>query len=105
MEKIELNNYQSIFYFIWDNTEETIKGVNEYLKITKGENWSCGRCYDEKTDSNTSDTLFISEKDGIGTLSSFYYKGEYVIDFGNCFWGLKKEDFDKGDFIEKWKQK
>ncbi len=35
----------------------------------------------------------------------FYYKGEYVIDFGNCFWGLKKEDFDKGDFIEKWKQK
>jgi len=105
MEKIELNNYQSIFYFIWDNTEETIKVVNEYLKITKGENWSCGRCYDEKTDSNTSDTLFISEKDGIGTLNSFYYKGEYVIDFGNCFWGLKKEDFDKGDFIEKWKQK
>lgn len=105
MEKIKLNDYQSIFYFIWDNTEETIKMVNEYLKITKGSDWSCGRCWDEETKSNTSDTLFISEKNGIGTANSFYYSGEYVVDFGNCFWGLKKEDFDKRDFIEKWKQK
>jgi hypothetical protein len=105
MEKIKLNDYQNIFYFIWDNTEETIKMVNEYLKLTKEDNWSCGRCWDEETKSNTSNALFISEKDGIGTTNSFYYLGEYVVDFGNCFWGLKKDDFDKGDFIEKWKQK
>jgi hypothetical protein len=39
--------------------------VNEYLKLTKGDNWSCGRCWDEETKSNTSSTLFISEKDGM----------------------------------------
>lgn len=105
MEKIKLNDYQSIFYFIWDNTEETIKMVNEYLKITKGDEWSCGRCWDEETKSNTSDTLFISKKEGTITNNSFYYVNEYVVDFINCFWGLKKGDFDKGDFIEKWKQK
>jgi hypothetical protein len=31
--------------------------------------------------------------------------GEYVIDFGTSFWNLNKEDFDKGDFIEKWQKK
>lgn len=105
MEKIKLNNYQTIFYFVWDNTEEKIKMVNEYLKITKGDNWYCGRCWDDNTKSNTSDTLFISKKEGIGTTNSFYYLGEYVVDFVNYFWGLKKEDFDNGDFIEHWKQK
>jgi hypothetical protein len=101
MEKIKLNDYQTIFYFVWNNSEETIKMVNEYLKITKSDNWSCGRCWDEETKSNTSDT-FISKKGN--TINSFYYLDEYVVDFINCFLGLKKEDFDKGDFIQKWKQ-
>jgi hypothetical protein len=101
MKKLKLNDYQSIYYFIWDNTEETIKMVNEYLKITKGKNWTCGRCWDEKTKSNTSDTLFISKKEGTSTNNSFYRINEYVVDFVDCFWGLEKEEFDKGDFIEK----
>ena len=105
MKKIKLNEYQTIFYFIWDNTEETIKMLNDYLKITKGDNWSCGRCWDDNTESNTSDTLFISKKEGTMTINSFYYTNEHVVDFVNYFSGLKKEDFDKGDFIERWKQK
>ena len=104
MKKIKVNEFQNIFYFIWDNQEETINMVNEYLKTIKGDNWSCGRCWDENTKSNTSDTLFISTKDGTFTDSSFYSIGEYVVDFINCFWGLSQEKFDKGDFIENWKE-
>jgi hypothetical protein len=43
MENIKLNDYQNIFYFIWDNREETIKMVDEYLKLTKGDNWGVRR--------------------------------------------------------------
>jgi hypothetical protein len=100
MEKIELNNYQSIFFFIWDNTEETIKDVNEYLKITKGENWSCGRCYDGR------DILFISGIKGttVRYRSDNFQVGQYVIDFGGYFLRLEKAAFDRGDFIEDWKK-
>lgn len=100
MEKIILNDYQNIFYFVWDNTDETIKMVNEYLKITKGKNWSCGRCWDDKTKSNTSDVLFISNNEG----TSFFKINEYIIDYLTCFGGLKKEKFDNGDAIEIWKK-
>jgi hypothetical protein len=104
MEKIKLNDYQTIYYFIWDNKEETIKMVNEYLKTTKGNNWSCGRCLDEETQLNTSDTLFISKKEGVCSSNSFYRTGEYVVDSLSHFWGLAKNEFEKGDFIETWKR-
>jgi hypothetical protein len=99
MEKIKLNEYQNIFYFIWDDKDETIEMTNRYLKITKGSNWSCGRCLE-------SDVLFIQIKDSIDNMNcfDFYTIGQYVIDFGDTFWGMSKEDFDKGDFISNWKQ-
>ena len=95
MKRLKINDYQTILYFVWDNNIETVKMFNEYLKITKGDNWTCG---------NENETLYISEKDGIGTSSSFYKIGEYIIDFGTSFLGLNEKDFDKGDFIEKWQE-
>lgn len=105
MNEIKINKYQTIFYFVWDNKEETIDMVNEYLKITKDDNWSCARCVNDGTQSNASDVLYISKKSGDLTSTSYYYINDYVIDFVDCFRGLKKEEFDKGDFIEQWKQK
>ena len=102
MEKIALNEYLNIFYFIWDNKDETIDMVNNYLKKVKGDNWSCGRCWNEKTKSNTSDNLFISKKEGTMESNSFYRTNEYVIDFGDCFWGLSEADFEDGGFVDRW---
>jgi hypothetical protein len=102
MEKIVLNENQSIFYFIWDNDNETIKKVNDYLKTKKDNHWSCNRCWNEDSNSDTNDTLYISKKEDILETTSFYYVGEYVVDFGNSFLGFSKNDFDSGDFIDDW---
>ena len=104
MEKIKLNEYQNIFYFIWNDSDETIKMVNEYLKITRGDNWICGRCWNEETNSNTSKHLYISESRSNGKTNNYYNVGEYVIDFRNYFRGLTKDQFDSNEFIEQWKQ-
>lgn len=95
MEKIKLNEYQNLFYFIWDNDDKTIQMVNEYLKITKDENWKCLRCWDDETNSNSSDVLCISEKSGTFTSNSFFEVGRYVVDSGTHFFGYEKEEFDK----------
>ena len=34
--------------------------------------------------------------------NSFYRTNEYVIDFGDCFWGLSEADFEDGSFVDKW---
>lgn len=100
MIRIKVNQYKDTHYFIWDNKEETIQKVNEYLKVVKGDNWECIRCWDEKTQSNTSDTLCISEDCGDGMSNSFYYLGEYVIDSGRSFWGYSEKEFNDGKWIE-----
>ena len=100
MNKIALNKYRDTYYFKWDNKDETIEMVNEYLKTTKGHNWSCLRCWDEETNSNTSDVLCISEKFGTSTSNSFYQIGEYVIDTKRSFWGYNEEEFKRGDWKE-----
>lgn len=74
------------------------------MLITKNENWSCGRCLDKQIKSNTNNIFYISENYGNMSSNSFYQMNEYVVDFGDYFLGLKKEDFDKDYIIEKWKK-
>ena len=95
MQKIKINIFRDIFYFVWDNKQDTIDIINEYLKLTKDENWSCGRCWDENTQSNTSNTLYISVKKGTAKYSSFYQVGDYLLDNGNYFEKHSKEGFDE----------
>lgn len=79
MYKFKLNKFQESYAFLWDNKDETIEVINQYLKEVKGDNWSVGRCWNEKTEKNDSDTLFVSEKDGPYTSNTFFKIGEYVL--------------------------
>lgn len=104
MEFITINEFKKLYYFIWDNNDDTINNVNEYLSKVKGENWSCKRCWDEETNSNTSETLCISKKEGNSSINYFYEKGEYVADFGDFFIGFEEEEFNEDIVIKKWEK-
>jgi len=99
MEKIKFNKYIDIFYFIWDNKDETIEMVNEYLKNTKGEHFKCGRCWDPNTESNTSENLYISETTDEYQTNSWFRIGEYVVDCIDFFAVYSDEQFSEEEII------
>lgn len=81
MEK--LIRTQEILYTVWDNKDETLESItkemlskfyeDEYFKIT------VGRCYNESTGKNDSDTMFISTTVENGTSTSYHRVGEYIV--------------------------
>lgn len=99
MFKFKLNKYKDSCGFLWDNDDNTLKDINEYLSVVKGDQWSAGRCYNEKTNENDLDTLYISESDSVGTCSSFYKVGTYLLDFGDVF-RVYHNDEDLKRYIE-----
>jgi hypothetical protein len=99
MKKLNLNNYKSIYYILWDNTDNTINDINEYFKNNK-RNYICNRNWDDNTKSNSGDILCISEKMYDTSMTDFFRIGEYVIDLGDHFMSMSKEDFELGEKLE-----
>lgn len=93
MKTLKINNYKQVYYIIWDNTDETLNVITEYLKETGRNNWDCCRNYIEETNSNTGDILCINERMGSSNMSTFFRLGEYVVDSDGVFISYTKEEF------------
>lgn len=93
MYKFKINKFQESFAFLWDNKNETIDLINEYLKEVKGSTYKAGRCFNADTNTNDSDILCIIEND---ECSTFFNVGEYIIHTkGGYFYPYSKEDLVK----------
>lgn len=90
--KFKLNKYNDSYCFIWDNKDETVAELNDYLKEVKGERYSASRAYNEETGLDT-DVLCITQNDGFSKIYTFYY-------VGNCILDVNKDYFRKYDKVE-----
>lgn len=91
MYRYKLNKFEDAFLFLWDNEDSTIQEIDEYLKEVKGDNWSVGRCWNDVTKRNDSDTLCIKKEEGSFSSSSFYKNGEYLLDKHEYFIGCDEK--------------
>jgi len=93
MYKFKINKFQESYAFLWDGKDETIDLINQYLKEVKGNNWSTGRCWNDETQKNDSDHLFISERNEPYTSNTFFGPGQYVVHTeGGYFHPYSKDD-------------
>lgn len=81
--KIKKNRYEDTIAFKWDGQDSTVKLIDEMIKEVNGSNWEAGRCWNDNTQQNDSDILFISETDGCGYTSVFFNLNEYGIRFND----------------------
>jgi hypothetical protein len=91
--KFKLNKYHESYCFIWDDKYETVIELDKYLKEVKGKEYSAIRSYNEKTGLNDGDVLCIVKDEGFARSSSYYYKGNCLLDVG-------KDYFRKYDNVE-----
>lgn len=81
----KLTRETEVLYVVWDNKDETLELIREEmlpkLNVSDYQSFSVGRCYNEKTDKNDSDVMFISTKtpsEG-GTSNAFERVGNYIV--------------------------
>jgi len=104
---------QDIKFVVWNNNDETLESIRKefLIKLNTYDDLkiSVGRCYNEKTDKNDSDTMFIStEYLSEGSTSNSYHEvGDYIVLDSNPLnkWGCPEEEwfirgYDKETFIK-----
>jgi hypothetical protein len=100
MYKFKKNKYEDSYAFLWDNTDETLEEVRDYLKEVKGEYFEACRSWNDETQKNDGDTLCISERTGTGVMTSFYRLNEYVVHVENgYFHGYKKLELERKNIV------
>lgn len=99
---------QTIKYVVWDGKDKTLECINtDLLSELNNSNISVGRCYNENTEANDLNTLFISKEHQGYTSNEFHEIGSYIVlDFNPLstygvpqieyfLMGYSKEQFEK----------
>ena len=98
MEQIKINKHKQLNYFIWDNKDETIFKIKDYIKEMNYKNFSVKRA------DNDEEILCVVENYGDGEGTSFCRINQCIVDVFNTDSTLiviDKENVNQ-DFLSKW---